>query len=284
MNLQTYFKQQHEYHISDQQKADLFKRINKKRLEQSTMRRHFSYKKISYTFIVIAFVLFIFGGIFLEKNTSIDNPFFSSNPNNPNNIYADYIAEIIEFNGEYTIQNGNKIITSPYLHNNDTVYLKQGSEILFTLNDGSQAKLIGPAEFSLNKENNDYKIYLISGNFFKIFNETTNNNTEIIAEGISIHSNKNQPLDIQIAKEDTEILIKNNGGDAKITISTNKEGSTSKVEKTIAKELISIKNNDINTLTNTETFTEFLAKNNISETLSLTTPPKQPLTTNNDTT
>jgi hypothetical protein len=173
MQLHDYFQHQHQYHLSDQEKADIFHRINQKRLEQSTARRHFSYKKISYTFIVSVIVLLTFGGFRMEKYGGIDNLFFSSNPTNPTDVYADYIAEIIEFNGEYTLTNGEKSLTSPYIHNGDTINLKAGAEMLFTLTDKSQAKIIGPASLSITKDSNhNYTIYLIAGNFFKIFNET----------------------------------------------------------------------------------------------------------------
>jgi hypothetical protein len=281
MNLNDYFKHQQTYHLSDQKKSELFQHINQKRLEQSVSRRHFSYKKISYTFMATAIVLFTFGGVMLERNGGIDNLFFTSSPTNPANVYADYVAEIIEFNGEYIIQKGNQTLSSSYIHNDDIVYLKDGSEILFTLNDHSQAKIIGPAEFSITKsKTKSYKINLIAGNFFKIFNEIADSDIEIIADDISIYTDKNQPLDIQIAKEGKELLIKNNGGQTKITTTKNNQIT----ETLLAKETISIKNNDINILKDNETFTKFLAKNNISETLSLTNKPQQPLPNDNITT
>lgn len=234
--------------------------------------RHFSYKRISYATIALTLAFFVFGGVFLEKNGGIDNLFFSSNPNSPTNVHADYIAEIVEFNGEYTIQNGAQTLSSPYLHNDDIVYLKAGSEIIFNLNEGSQAKLIGPAEFFLTQsEKGKYTIHLIEGKFFTIYNQTTNHEIEIIADDIAIHSQKNQLLNLQIVKGETEILIKNNGSTTQI--STTKNNQT--VEKTLAQEeTISIKNNDINTLTDATSFTDFLARNNISETLSLSNPTK----------
>jgi hypothetical protein len=77
------------------------------------------------------------------------------------------------------------------------------------------------------------------------------------------------------------MLIKNNGGEIKITTSPNQENTT-KQEKTITKELVSIKNNDINVLTDTKMFTNFLTRNNISETLSLTTQPQTLLPNTNE--
>jgi hypothetical protein len=63
-------------------------------------------------------------------------------------------------------------------------------------------------------------------------------------------------------------MIKNNGGTTKLT--TKNDTVTS--EKTLTKEIVSIKGNDINNITNAQTFTNFLSRNNISETLSLSHP------------
>jgi hypothetical protein len=267
MNLYTYFQHQKTSHLSDQKKAELFQRICQKRLQQSVRRQHlFSYKRITYACIAVVFAFFVFGGVMIQKYVNVDNLFFSSTPGNLSSVYAGYIAEIIEFNGEYTIKNNDKILSSQYIHNGDIICLKTGSEMLLTLNDNSQAKIVGPAEFSISQaQKNTYKILLIQGNFFKIFNETADNDIEIIADDISIQTNKNQTLDLQIAKEGKEVIIKNDGGATKITTQKN----NTKVEKTLTKEIICIKDHDINSITDTKTFTDFLSKNNISETLSL---------------
>jgi hypothetical protein len=278
MNIYHYFTHQKNTHLSDQKKAELFKRICQKRLQQRVLRRHiFSYKKITYSFIAVALVLLTFGSIMIEKQIDINNLFFSSSKGNTSSVYAGYIAEIIEFNGEYVIQNGDKILSSQYIHNGDIIFLKTGSEMIFTLDDHSQAKIVGPAEFSIAKsKQNTYKIILIQGNFFKIFNETVNQDIEIIADDISIQANKHQTLDLQIAKEGKEVMIKNNGGTTKLT--TKKNTTTS--ETMLTKEIVSIKDNDINNITDAQTFTNFLSRNNISETLSLSHPSKPQMTGN----
>jgi hypothetical protein len=143
MNIYHYFAHQKNIQLSDHKKAELFKRICQKRLQQRVMRRHvFSYKKISYTFMAAALVLLTFGGIMIEKQIDINNLFFSSSKGNTSSVYAGYIAEIIEFNGEYVIQNGDKTLSSQYIHNGDTIFLKTGSEMIFTLDDHSQAKIV----------------------------------------------------------------------------------------------------------------------------------------------
>ncbi|MDR0369177.1 MAG: hypothetical protein LBH96_01180 [Candidatus Peribacteria bacterium] len=138
--------------------------------------------------------------------------------------------------------------------------------MLFTLDDEAKAKIVGPAVFSITKsQNNGYKITLLEGNFFKIYNEKPETNVEIITDEVTLFQDKTQILDLQIAKEGSELIIKNNGGEVKV--STKKDNKI--VETTIKKEVISIQDNDINILQDSTKFTEILNKNNISETLSL---------------
>jgi len=203
----------------------------------------------------------------MEKSWTIDNLFFSSDRGTLLSVFAGNIAEIIEFNGEYYIQKGDQTLSSKYIKNGDIIHLKQNAEMIFTLKDGSEAKIIGPAAFSVSKSKITwYKIILLEGNFFKIFNEKSENNLEIIADEISLFQDKNQPLDLQIAKEGTELMIKNSWGEIKV--STKKNNET--IEKTIRpEEIAKIKNNDINILSDNAEFSQFLSKHNISETLSL---------------
>jgi hypothetical protein len=155
MHINDYFKHQQSYHLSEQKKSEIFSRIKQKRREQSVTWRSFSYKKVGYSLIATALIVFAFGGIRIDKYYGITNP-------NIHNVHAGYIAEILDSNGEYTIKNGSQTISSLYLNNNDIVYLNPDSEILFTLNDDSQATLVGPAEFFLTKsETGNYTIHLL---------------------------------------------------------------------------------------------------------------------------
>ncbi|MDR3169059.1 MAG: hypothetical protein LBU27_04810 [Candidatus Peribacteria bacterium] len=277
MHLQEYFKTQHTFTLTSQHKAELFRQITQKRFQQGVAKWHFlTYKKVSYAFIALVIVLFTFGGVMIEKNGGIDNFFFSSNPINPGEVYADYIAEIIDVNGEWYLQNGKETLSSQYIRNGDILHLKLGSEIIINLDDGSQAKIIGPAECAITKSGEkSYQIVLTEGTFFKIVNAATDNDIDIIAEDMAIHSDKHQALNLQIAKHNGETLVKNTGGTATIT---SQKDTISKEEKILTTEVIKIKENDITMIT-PENFSTFLADNNITETLSLlpdTTPETRP--------
>ncbi len=273
MNLQEYFNQQKELRLSDQQKLDLLSHIKGKRHTKilPILRFSFSYKQISYTFIALAVIILWIGGTLLEKNISIDNFFFSTH-NNYWGVYAEHIAEIIEFNGKYTIQRDGQTFSSQFISNGDTIHLKKDAEMLFNLNDGSQAKIIGPADFSIIKnEDQSYKITLHEGSFFKIYNEISNQDIEIITDNVSLFSEKDQKLDFQFIKDGSTLIVKNNGGNLKVVAQENENKS----EKIINKEMISINANNINTIQDTETFNRLLAKNNISDTIQIKAPEEK---------
>jgi len=267
MNLKEYFNQQKELRLSDQQKLDLLSHIKGKRQNKSLpiLRFSFSYKKISYTFIALMVVILWIGWTLLEKNISIDNLFFSVN-NNYWGVYAEHIAEIIEFNGEYTIQKNGQIFSSQFISNGDIIHLKNEAEMLFNLNDNSQAKIIGPADFSIIKnDDHSYKIILNEGSFFKIYNEISDKNIEIITDNISLFPQKDQKLDLQFIKDNSTLIVKNNWGNIRVISQENEN----KLEKVISKETISINANNINTIQDIETFNKLLAKNNISDSIQI---------------
>ncbi|MDR0282248.1 MAG: hypothetical protein LBI53_02765 [Candidatus Peribacteria bacterium] len=83
--------------------------------------------------------------------------------------------------------------------------------MLFNLNDDSQAKITGPADFSIiRNEDQSYKITLHEGSFFKIYNEISNQDIEIITDNVSLFSEKDQKLDFQFIKDGPTLIVKNN--------------------------------------------------------------------------
>ena len=120
------------------------------------------------------------------------------------------IAEIVNVKGERYLQNGNKITISSYLHHGDTIYLKEKSEIIFHLDDGSQASIVGPAIFSLFKiADHQYQLQISEGQFIKLSHQQPQNSRELIIDDMILTTPQNQTLDLQIAKNDNETMIQN---------------------------------------------------------------------------
>ena len=114
-----------------------------------------------YTSLAAVLVFVAFGWLLLDKTEVVDFWIFSVKQNNtPNGVFADYVAEIVQFDGEYslardgkTVLNSDKIKT---IQDWDIVSLPEGTDLIFNLEDWTQAKIIWPAEFSIKKKKKWY--------------------------------------------------------------------------------------------------------------------------------
>ncbi|MBR4634686.1 hypothetical protein IKO50_07250 [bacterium] len=98
---------------------------------------------------------------------------------------------------------------------------------------------------------------------------------EIVTPDFSISQEKDQTLDLHIAKEENgEMLVKNDGD--KITVKTKNSEDKPEV-KQVSTELVAINPNSekINVVEDDEVMFNFMAKNNISATFTLSTEDVQ---------
>jgi len=169
----------------------------------------FSYKHLFYTLATVAIVGIIFGEDVIN-HTIIDNNIFRIDSLN-NALMAGKVAEIIDFEGEYQIQKGNQIITSKYIQEDNLIILKENSSVVFKLNDETQGKIIGPAEFIISKEQQKYRINLLEGKFLTIYNEKTQSPLEVVTDDFIVQQEKEEKVDIQIIKKENEVFVNNKG-------------------------------------------------------------------------
>jgi hypothetical protein len=98
---------------------------------------------------------------------------------------------------------------------------------------------------------------------------------EIVTPEFSISQEKDQTLDLHIAKEENgEMLVKNDGD--KVTVKTKNSENKTEV-KQISSELVAINSSSdkINHIEDQEVMINFMAKNNISATFTLSTEDVQ---------
>jgi hypothetical protein len=98
---------------------------------------------------------------------------------------------------------------------------------------------------------------------------------EIITPDFSISQEKDQSLDLHIAKEESgEMLVKNDGDN--ITVKTKNSENKTEV-KQISSELVAInpESDKINVVEDDEVMLNFMVKNNISATFTLSTDDVQ---------
>lgn len=286
MKLSEYFRHQHAQEMPTHLKSELFSRIQKEKnwIEISTKIPSkiffFASKRIMYTSLAAILVFVVFWWLLLDKTQVVDFGIFSvKQNNNPNGVLADYVAEIVEFNWEYSlVRNGKTVLNSDELNTIqdwDIVSFPAWTDLIFTLQDGTQAKIIWPAEFSITKTKKWYQISLFDGKFFRIYSPECKSNMEIVTPDFSITQEKDQTLDLHIAKEENgEMLVKNDWD--KITVKTKKSEDKSEI-KQVSSELVAINpdSDKINVIEDGDVMLNFMAKNNISATFTLSTEDVQ---------
>lgn len=263
-------------------KNQIFSRIQKEKMigigvntKLPSKAFFFVSRKIMYTSLATILILVVFWWRMLDKNNIIDFWNFSVERHiNSNGVLADYVAEVIEFNWEYslvrdwlTISNLQELKLIEWW---DTVILNEWTDLVFNLSDGAQAKIIWPAEFSIARWKKWYEISLVDWKFFRIYSPESKSEINIVTPELLIHQDKNQVLDVHIAKEDKgEVLVKNSWDNIKLTAKKNNKEETT----LMSKDLVSINQNTdtIDILKNSDLMSSFMSKNNISATFTLST-------------
>jgi hypothetical protein len=99
--------------------------------------------------------------------------------------------------------------------------LTNNTELIFQINNATQAKLIGPAECMIQKiANDEYKIEVLHGDFVEIQSipDTENQKIEIAIQDITVSQNEaNQTTHFQISKENNKHVLTNQGSELIIT-------------------------------------------------------------------
>ena len=281
MKLSEYFQQQKSQVMTSRMKSQLFSRIQKEKaiwtefsVKLPSKIFLFASRKIMYASLAAVLIFIVFWWLLLDKNELIDLGIFSVQKQaNPNWVLADYVAEVVEFNGDCTLQRSWTVIHNfqdlKLIEDGDIITLSEWTDLLFNLTDWTQAKIVWPAEFSINKWEDWYQISIIDGKFFRIYCPECISDIEIITPDVSIHQEKNQVLDVHIAKEENGDMIVKNDWDT-VVVTTNKDENKTELVST---ELVAITQNleKINISSDSDLMSAFMAKNNISATFALST-------------
>jgi len=281
MKLSEYFIQQHSKKMPAHIKSDLFYRIQKEKNWIEVLTKmpskilSFVSKRIMYTSLAAILVFVVFGWLLLDKSKVVDFGIFSVKENNTSNVvFADYVAEIVEFDGEYSLfREGKKVLNSDeirIIQDWDIVSLSIWTDLIFNLQDWTKGKIVWPAEFSIIKTEKWYQISLFDGKFFRIYCPECTSDMEIVTPDFSISQEKSQNLDLHIAKEENgEMLVKNEWD--KITVKTKKSEKEPEIKQVTSELIIINQNSEEIKTSNNEVMLNFMAKNNISATFTLST-------------
>ncbi len=265
MRLGDYFQQQKQATVSETQKFAIYEKIINQRTSWIHKRSLFHIKSFVYGLTLTGLVLTLYGTFFIKNNIRNNDNGVSIQTPKTYQVQADYIANIVNFNGDFFIEHqGNRIQTSN-IHNWDTIILDSNTKMTFNMDQSTQARINWPAKFILQKDNSHYTIKLIHGDFVNI-ESLQNKHTQaldIIAKEFSIHQDRtSKTVNFQLVNKGKQHIITNKWT-AKVTV--NKDNKKTDINQ---EELLTIENNDINLLTVQE-FNQALKTKKLSQTFTL---------------
>lgn len=171
MKLQEFFDTQKHTSFTDVDKLDLYQNILYKKTKQTSLRRssfvHAKY--LVYTMVFVVLILGMYGVYFMNNGSLQDYNRFAIRSNTTNTAQADYIAQVVDFNGNFFIEHNGVLETTNNIGNGDTILLKEDAQLVFEINSGTQSKIIGPAKLIIQKtDTENYKLNLVYGNFIQM--------------------------------------------------------------------------------------------------------------------
>lgn len=271
MQLQEFFNTQKDINITDIDKLDLYQRFLHKKAKKSSLKR-MSFIPAKYAVYSMIFVLMLFGvyGIYFVNTNFQDYNRFAIKSNTMNTAQADYIAQVIDVKGNFSIEHDGIIAKTNNIRNGDTVLLKEWAQLVFEIaSGGTQSKIIGPAKLIIQQTHNEnYKLNLVYGNYIQMEgNEWKKQTIEVAINDIIVkQQDKSQPLNFKFVKNGEDKIFQNNGANIIVTKS-NGEDKTRTISK---QQVITIQENDIKIFANIDSFTKAIKEKNISQTFALT--------------
>ncbi len=270
MKLQEFFDTQKHTSFTDVDKLDLYQSILYKKTKKPSLRRssfvHAKY--FVYTMVFAILIMGMYGVYFINDGNFQDNNRFAIKSNTANTVQADYIAQVIDVKGNFFIEHNGVLATTNNIGNGDTILLKEGAQLVFEINSGTQSKIIGPAKLIIQKNTDEnYKLNLIYGNFIQMEGKESKTQTiELAINDITIkQQDKSQPMNFKFVKEGKNQIFQNNGANIVVT----KTNGTDKTTTISRKQVVAIQNNDIKVFANIDTFTKAIQEKNVSQTFSL---------------
>ena len=144
MKLQEFFNTQKNINLTDIDKLDLYQNILYKKNKRPSLKRS-SFVHAKYFVYTTVFAILLMGtyGIYFMNNDNLqDYNWFAIKSNTTNTVQADYIAQVIDVKGNFSIEHNGILATTNNIGNGDTIILKQDTQLVFEINSGTQSKII----------------------------------------------------------------------------------------------------------------------------------------------
>lgn len=274
MKLKEYFNQRREITVSAWDKLGIYQNIISKRNSKSfyPQRKFFFVKSFAYSLVMLFLVLWLYWTYIFNWKFIINKDwFFIQRSNWIKSVQADYIAKIIEFNWNFYIWHNWEYYQWSYISNWDIVTLQNWAEIIFHIDQLTQAKVVWPAKFLITKNDDNYKLNLVYWDFIELKSIETDKpqNIEFSTQNLTIkQSDKTKAINFQLIKQWEQTLLKNNWPQLIITQKTQDNKQT--LKELNSDKILSIQDNDISII-NDEKLSQAITQKNFTQTLSFNT-------------
>lgn len=260
MKLKEYFKEQQNNTLNQNDKFFLYEKIISQKDKKTFARtkRFVSIRSFAYWFAMIILFVWIYWVYFFNGDFSYE---WFMVQNGINEVSADYIASVVDFNWDFYIKHDGKYYKTSNISNWDKVILKKWSEIIFNIDEKTKAKIVWPAKFELSKTEYNYQLLISEWDFIQM--ESINNqknSIEVVLNDIKISSTDKAKF--LITKEDDEYKINNQW--QKITVTTSENATEINNQ-----QLLAINDNGTKLIENIEDFEQAITENNVSQTFAI---------------
>lgn len=275
MNLHSYFTQQREQRLSDERKFLLYQRICEQRssLPHSLKRTSIFTKQRVYAFLTTLIVFVFFESFFWDLPQILEYRafFVQKDPAGFWTVSAGYIAEILEFNGDYLIEKEGKTFKNSVLFDGDLITLKDNAKIIFNINDHLKTEVQGPAKFTISQvSEGKYRLYLMEGSFLRIEGQEETDALQVETDDMMIETTKDEKVALELSKKNQKTELKNSGATLLVKnkkVNVEEKGSI----KLETAKLLTIQDNDIAKITDVSHFEKVLVnKQNLTHTTKIT--------------
>jgi len=272
MKLQEYFTHQQDIHLSEAEKLDMYHIIMDKQTKRSFLSKRsvLHVKTFTYTSFIVVLLFGFYGMYFFQQNQSLDGDgvFLSSNTDGKSIAQADYIAKVVDFAGTFYIEKDGQTIQTSNINDGDIVVLQNNAEIVFHIDTWTQAKITGPAKFTIQKKSdNTYRINLMYGDYveMKSLQNTNVQDVELSVDDILVSQwSKTSPINYQLIKQGQKHVIKNNG--SKLIVMNQDSQNKTNLDN---KQILAIQGNDVSLFDNFDKFAKAINNKDLSQTFSL---------------
>lgn len=271
MKIKEYFNIQKALHLSDKDKIELYQRILVKQNSKNLLkRRHFFFAK-SFVYNFLLTIVFVWAFWYLlSQNNIVDYWSFLVKLQNPNEVEAWYIGQVIDFEWDFYIEHNWDLFQSKNIANGDTIILKNNTKLVFDIEKSSQAIIKWPAKLILEKFKKDsrYRITLLEWDFIQMKSLDTKNiqNIELSVKWENIlvkQQEKNKPINFQLVKQWDKHIVKNNWWNIVVSKILDDEKATDQVLN--KEQVLTIQENDIEVFENLDKFAKAIKEKNISQ-------------------